>query len=90
MGVVFSGSNLNFLLKYPIMIYGRVGLIQLFIASPQWTVLKIQLRSCWKRLADRLRHKSVMFSFIDIEVFKLSLLLLFMTPVHAQQTFLFD
>ena len=79
MDVVFSGSNLNFLLRYPIMIYGRVGSIQFFIASPQ------TVQSCWKRLADRLRHKSAMFSFIDIKVLKvlkLCLLLLFMTLVQ--------
>ena len=41
-------------------------LLLLFIASPQGTVLKIQVQSCWKSLADRLLLEFVMFSFVDI------------------------
>ena len=41
-------------------------LLLLFIASPQGTVLKIQVQSCWKSLADRLLQELVMFSIVDI------------------------
>ena len=41
-------------------------LLLLFIASPQGTVLKIQVKSCWKSLADRLLQEFIMFSFVDI------------------------
>ena len=41
-------------------------LLLLLIASPQGTVFKIQVKSCWKSLADQLLQESVMFSFVDI------------------------
>ena len=41
-------------------------LLLLIIASSQGTVLKIQVQSCWKSLADRLLQEFVMFSFVDI------------------------
>ena len=43
-------------------------LLLLIIASSQGTVLKIQVQSCWKSLADRLLQEFVMFSFVDISV----------------------
>ena len=41
-------------------------LLLLLIASPQGTVSKIQVKSCWKSLADRLLQESVKFSLVDI------------------------
>ena len=38
----------------------------LLIVSPQGTVLKIQVQSCWKSLADRLLQEFIRFSFVNI------------------------
>ena len=59
-------STFTVLLQYFYSTFHFWILLLLFIASPQGTVLKIQVQSCWKSLADRLLQEFAMFSFVDI------------------------